>query len=424
MPRPNRQGNVLLLLLLICAAAGIGIAMAWLKYRATFDGVEENFMVYQSRSVVGVYLDDGIANDKMEAKALTEFPLAEVINGKTYDFGVAEPGKLLQHSFKIKNSGNLPLEIMLEGVTCKCLTMGLEKNKVTIVEPGDVFDIKLEWRSDSLTKNFQQFARIKTNDPDMQRSQIELKVSGRIVSPVLASPERVSCHLRTSAESKEFEFMVHGFESESIDPETFDLKNVTFSNTLITDYLEYRWDKLSEEEIAKEDGAVTGYKVTGTVKPGAPRGTYIGKLSVETTSGHPVGLDFAVKVEAPIEIRPINRKGNSNYYPESQIIDFGIVSPGEVTELSMMILYNIKDPDLKIFLDEPVVQPDGYIQAEIIKDQKTGIGRMIQLKVSIAEDCPKAQFTGPKEDNMLKLRVKSNSEFAEELVFFVSFAKN
>lgn len=416
-----RQGNLLTLLLVALTAIAIGLALAWLKFYTTFQGVEESFLIYQSRSLIERRWDDG--NEELAAERLTEFPLAEVVNGKTFDFGVAEPGKLLQHTFELKNSGNAPLEVMLEGVTCKCLTMGLEKNKVVEVQPGDTLDIKLEWRSDSLTKNFKQYARIKTNDPENRRAQIELMVTGRIVSPVLASPERVSSELKSSAEQATFEFRVHAFESESIDPESFDIQGITFDRTSLESYLDFQWDRLSAEEVAKEPGAVAGYLVTGKVLPGAPKGVYIGKLSVETSSGHPVGLDMAVRVQAPIVIRPLKTKGNINYYPESQLIEFGIVEANEEAELRMLMMYNIDDPDLEITLPDEVAQPAGYVKAEIETVTRTAAGKMAKIRVWIPKDCPRAQFQGPTDDKMLKLTVKSNSKFAPEVVFPVSFAK-
>lgn len=420
--REQRRGNLTILLLTALSALVVGIALAWLKYQATFDGVDENFLVYQSRNMIERRYETG--GEFLAGERLTEFPLAEIVNGQTFDFGVAEPGQLLQHTFVIKNSGNAPLEVMLEGVTCKCLTMGLEKNSIVEVAPDETFDIKLEWRSDSLTKNFQQYARIKTNDPENKRAKIELKVVGRIVSPVLASPERVSCHLRSSADSKTFEFNVHAFESDSVDPETFDLTKVEFSKPNISEYLDFAWEKLPAEELEKEKGSVAGYKVTGTVKPGAPQNVYIGKLNVETNTGHLVGLDLAVRVDAPIEIRPLKGDSGVTYYPESKMIDFGIVGQNQSPEFKMLMLYNINDPDLEVTVDGDGAEPAGFVKAEVEKVMKTGTGKVAHVRISIPADCPPARYTGPDEQNMVRVTIKSNSEFAPEVVFYVSIAKN
>lgn len=410
----NRSGNMLVLLAVGLAALGIGLILAYMQYQRTFDGVEENFLIYQSRDVVQRRAAEAEAANQPQA-------IAEVVGGIEFDFGVAEPGNLLKHTFPIKNVGQGNLELKLEGVTCKCLTMGLDKDEVIVVKPGETFDVKLEWRSDSSTKNFQQFARIKTNDKE--QTQIKLKVTGRIVSPVAVSPDRVKCHVKEAAEGATFEFNVFAFPSDSIDADKFDLKSVVFNKPLLDNHLSFEWEKLTSDDLASEKGSIAGYKVTGTVAPGAPIGTYIGEIQAETTSEHLMALDLAVRVEAPVEVRHLKSTYGINYVPGSQTIDFGLVEEGKSAEYKMLLLYNIDDPDLEITLDDPALEPGGYVTAEVESQRKTGRGKIVQLKVTVPADCPRAQFTGPDEDNMLKLVVHSNSKLAPEMIFFVTFSK-
>ena len=115
----------------IAAGLGVGLALGWQEYARTTQGVTENFSVTQA-------VDAGLvaASVNTEKEPPSTFPILEVIGGEVYNFGVSEPGVDLTHTFRVKNRGTAPLELRLQDVTCKCLTMGLGKDEVTTVPPG------------------------------------------------------------------------------------------------------------------------------------------------------------------------------------------------------------------------------------------------------------------------------------------------
>jgi hypothetical protein len=89
-------------------------------------------------------------------------------------FGAVKAGTPLTYSFKIKNTGNGPLEIKNVAPGCGCTTSDFDK----VIEPGKEGKITLEIKNTEhykgeVTKN----ATVTTNDPEHQSFQLILRAS-------------------------------------------------------------------------------------------------------------------------------------------------------------------------------------------------------------------------------------------------------
>ena len=91
-----------------------------------------------------------------------------------HSFGNVKAGTPLKYSFKIKNTGNEPLEIKNVSPSCGCTTSAFDK----VIAPGAVGNVtlaidKTESYRGEITKN----ATVTTNDPEHPNFVLTLRAS-------------------------------------------------------------------------------------------------------------------------------------------------------------------------------------------------------------------------------------------------------
>ncbi len=72
-------------------------------------------------------------------------PKVEIVGGSELDFGTMKAGTERSHDFRIKNSGQAPLELAVLRSTCKCTIGSLEKS---VLQPGEETAVKLTWKAE------------------------------------------------------------------------------------------------------------------------------------------------------------------------------------------------------------------------------------------------------------------------------------
>ncbi len=117
--------------------------------------------------------------------ARTRGPRA-VVDADTYDFGTIELGSRGSHEFTVRNEGDAPLRLIKGDTTCRCTLIELPQGRL---EPGAACRVRLEWHAAEPTPLFRHGAVLLTND--RRRRQIRLVVTGRVLSPLSASPGEV-----------------------------------------------------------------------------------------------------------------------------------------------------------------------------------------------------------------------------------------
>ena len=100
-------------------AAAIGTTVAW----------SVNYSKYGHRDAqFGPLTLDASVNAENVIEAMSKRysdvrPKAEVLGESTHDFGVMAPNEQGEHTFIVRNSGEMPLSLNLGATTCKC-TLG------------------------------------------------------------------------------------------------------------------------------------------------------------------------------------------------------------------------------------------------------------------------------------------------------------
>ena len=113
-------------------------------------------------------------------------PRVQVLN-PLYDFGTALEGKMVEHVFKIKNTGQSELEIRGMKTSCGCTAAAPSKNHLA---PGEETDISVGFDT-----HFQKGHQVRTitaftNDPTTP--QAVMTMQGVVKQQVAATPAQVA----------------------------------------------------------------------------------------------------------------------------------------------------------------------------------------------------------------------------------------
>lgn len=410
------------------AALGLGLliggSLGWMGYINATTTWPEEFSVMQS---LDVSRDGTLAKSQNNVASgePAKYPVAEVVGLGTYNFGVSQPGVMMEHTFIIRNRGEAPLELTLKETTCKCLTMTLDKKTPTVVQPGEEHPVTLQFKSEKAAESFVQMAKIKTNDPHLTRNTIKLQVEGRIVSRTIIKPDGLEVSDLMSANSTRFNFNLYTFAIDDVDPSSIQIESVRCDNAILNEKLKFTWQPLSEAEIQAQYQAKGGFQVTGVVPEGMPMNMYAANIFVKTSDGSESSLGISMKVKAPVTIRGLsNEHGNVRFFEEAQYIDFGIVKAGQPAEMELLFNYRTEKKGELEFKVAEISHPD-LLDVEIIDPiRRTPTATIVRLRVAIRSDAPPTLLNGPKRDKMANVKIVTNSIEAPEVNLAISVSKN
>lgn len=108
---------------------------------------------------------------------LTEkYPIIEVIP-ESFDFGEIQYGDIVEHTFKIKNSGEEVLEINRLSTSCACTNAEIEKETLN---PKEEVNLLVTYNTGLMTGahakgNQERIIYIKSNDPVNPQIEITIK---------------------------------------------------------------------------------------------------------------------------------------------------------------------------------------------------------------------------------------------------------
>ena len=94
-----------------------------------------------------------------------------------FDFGEIEYGKIAEHAFKVKNSGDEVLEIKRLSTSCACTSAEIGKEKLN---PGEETDLFVKYNTGLMTGahakgDQERIVYIKSNDPINPQIEITIK---------------------------------------------------------------------------------------------------------------------------------------------------------------------------------------------------------------------------------------------------------
>lgn len=258
---------------LLCVAVAFGALIYFVPTRETPDEPPKKL----SDAVEEMVAD--IDPDGPHAVAVVDDP------GETFHFGQMVLGDSDEHTFVVRNEGDVPLVLKKLFNTCKCTLSDLEEAEVA---PGDELEITLTYTPKAAEPEFSQGAVIGTNDPETK--ELRLSVIGAVTNDVMILPTDV-WNLGTIRESRDEPTTVSG-AVVSGSQENFRVLEMIPGNEAITAEIS---NDITPEELEASDG-LSGSVITLTVQPEVPVGRFSIPVRFKTNSERDASKEILITV--------------------------------------------------------------------------------------------------------------------------------
>jgi len=203
--------------------------------------------------------------------AQTEIDAGEIARGENASF-----------VFKIKNTGDAPLEIEARP-NCGCTVANYDK----IIQPGQEGKVEAEMRTQGFRGKIMKAIDLTTNDPDTPRTS--LRISANVMPLVQVLPSE---NLMLSL--KDNEPMVQELEIQVSNKESIQIEKVTTTAAYAT---------AKVEPIAGAEGR---HKLIITISPDAPLGRSAFLVTANTNSSKEPQINVSVQCEKGIIVTPVS----------------------------------------------------------------------------------------------------------------------
>ena len=240
-------------------------------------------------------------------------PSLDILN-PVFDFDSIPQGKILEHQYILRNSGDEELEIQRIVPACGCTVPEL-KNKV--IAPGEETVLSVQFNTYGMYGRKEKTVRLYTNDPERPAALLTLK--GEIEPEVLVEPYRID----------------FGKVTHSPDTTAGVVRRV---NIQIRDGLRARigelstrskWIEIKEIERVKHKRVIAEIRL----KAGAPIGEFRDRVVIRVSGAQQrtVNLPIYASVRKQIELEP-------------PVVALGMLTPGSMVEREVRIFNNGQVP--------------------------------------------------------------------------------
>lgn len=317
-------------------------------------------------------------------------PKIEIEGPLVYDFGTMARHDEAHRDWVVKNTGDAPLKIKLQGqTTCSCTVSRPGEKETLTVPPGESDVMGLNWHTKKdLPEDYSQGATFETNDP--RHPTFMLTVKGKVYPAVSIYPPEMIQFPRISNEEP------HSAKIAVYSKERPDLKLTELTSSkpglIVADA------KPMTEEEAKSLKITKGYLVTVTVKPGMPLGTFHEELIVRTD--HPKQSEIKVSVHGntfgpisvtPNRVRMVNVSGKKGISKDVVLVvrhdkdegtDFQIVKKPPALKVAVVRDENSKlKGRYKLTVTVPPGTASGEVRGDIVL--KTDNPRASEVKIPV-----------------------------------------
>jgi hypothetical protein len=193
------------------------------------------------------------------APALAQAPKVALVE-PNFEFNKVVVGRLVEHTYVLRNSGNAPLRMKNVNMTPPLRPVKLQAT----IAPGEEAQLKFSLDTTGVSGPFDGRIVLMTDDP--KAPEIEMRFTGEVVASIEVTPRPVLVLVASKGHSAEAELELVNHESESVD---------------IVD-IDYPKDRLDIQTETLEKGR--RYRLRFTLRSGAVSGRQEGFAVVHTTS--------------------------------------------------------------------------------------------------------------------------------------------
>ncbi|MBU0718201.1 MAG: DUF1573 domain-containing protein [Planctomycetes bacterium] len=331
------------------------------------------------------------------------------IDKDVYDFGTMDAKSLGKHKFVVRNVGNAPLNLTKGSTTCKCAMSALEKQKVL---PGESTTVSIEWTPKGYLGDFEQTAKVETNDP--LRPELTLKVKGRITTVLHASPSELVFTRISAGHTTQGEVRLYAFASDSMQVTGHEMKDPSTA-----EFFDVVFEPMSAAQVSGEAEAKSGYLMEVHVKSGLPQGPFQQTILVRTNLASAPVIEVPVTGKVGSDISVFGRGWNE----ETGALKLGLLDPRKGADASLTLVVRGRHRDTTDFHVAEVFPPD-ILQVEL--GEKTqinqGVATQTPLKIHITKGTGPANHLGSKQGKIGRIVLDTNDPQMPKLTIRVSFA--
>jgi hypothetical protein len=244
-----------------------------------------------------------------------EGPRLTLLTPERFEFGYIDQNSKTQHTFKVKNDGDQPLEIRKAGTSCKCTTIGMVKDRLP---PGETADIVLEWEATSSLETFEQHAEFETNDN--RRRKFRLMVTGQVRAALRAEPREAIFNRVSAQEPAQTTVKILGLGEEPLE-----VIQHEFAHAASAPHFSLEFTPLEAADIPADSEYKSGIEMRVHLQPGLPLGQLAQTIEL-TTNRNPAG-----KFEVPVY--------------GTVVSDISLIGPGASAEKMMVDLGSFKSSE-------------------------------------------------------------------------------
>ena len=334
-------------------------------------------------------------------------PKAQLINGSSHDFGTMQRRAKKSHTFIIKNVGNSPLDLKVEGSTCKCTIGTLTKSQL---KPGEETGITLEWKTETSAIEFAQSAEIKTNDP--RQPMLKLTVKGVVVDKLLMEPDVLDLGEFSTNEAHSKKVHLYSFTKEPVK-----ITKVEWSEQANANLISFKHREIPLSEITDENfkEATQVFEITVDLAKGLPQGKLNGVMRVETDIEENSLLESGIIGRG---VGDVTFLGGKNFNLEYNILELGQIKQSEGKETKIFL--SLKGPNRdKVELSVRSEVPEDAVKVQLGQPTVRDESILYPLEIVVPKGGPLSNYPGTSTSNFAKIALKSKSEFEQEIPIYL-----
>lgn len=334
-------------------------------------------------------------------------PRLVVEGDDTFDFGIMSRNERRSHDFQIHNHGDAPLVIRFLDKTCQCTDIAISKPQIPPEESGT---ITLTWQPSSFNPEFEQTARFQTNDPG--RIELDLTVKGKVQQVVQASPREVNVNNMSLTEGRDVSFNVFGYRDADLE-----ITKLVWLNPEIQEFFEADYRALEPTELEAETGALAGFQVNITVKPGLEPGRFDQTLRVQLNKEDLGPKDVPIRGSVVGNIRI----GGRGYDGRKQLWDLGTLPGSEIHERELWVFVT-GDNKAEVEMKIKSLEPDDVLEAEIQPPKDASKVARHTLVLQIRPQTGVVNRLGYQQGDLGEIVLETTDPTAPEIRIPVAFA--
>lgn len=334
-------------------------------------------------------------------------PKAQLVNGASHDFGTMQRRSKKSHTFIIKNAGKSPLDLKVEGSTCKCTLGTLNKSQL---QPGEETGITLEWKTETSAIEFAQSAEIKTNDP--RQPMLKLTVKGIVVDKLLMDPDLLDLGEFSTNEPLVKTVRLYNFAKDAVK-----IKKIEWSEQTNAELIKFSHREMPLSENTNEDfkEATQIFEITVELPKGFPQGKLNGAMRVETDIEENSLLECGIRGRGTGDVTLL---GGKNFNLEYNILELGDIKQSEGKETKIFI--SVKGPNRdKVELSVKCEVPEDAVKVQLGQPSVRGESILYPLEIVVPKGGPLLNYPGTSTTNFAKIVLKSKSELEQEIPIYL-----